>query len=84
MRIVSPNDHVLCAFSGSIDLIVVATLVHQAFGYRLHCVFVDKGLFRYKEREWLMTMFEMELHLHVTCIDASAQLLSILNGVEDL
>ena len=63
---------------------VVATLVHQAVGYCLHCVFVDNGLFMYKEREWLMTKFEMELHLLVTCVDAIAQLLSILNGVEDL
>lgn len=63
MRMVSPNDHVLCGLSGGVDSIVAPTLVLRAIGYGLHCVFVDNSLFRYEEREWLMTVFVTELRL---------------------
>lgn len=45
---VGPTDHVICALSGGVDSTVAATLVHRVLGDRLHCVFVDNGLLRYK------------------------------------
>ncbi|XP_078445886.1 GMP synthase (glutamine-hydrolyzing), putative / glutamine amidotransferase [Wolffia australiana] len=80
---VGPDDHVICALSGGVDSTVAATLVHRAIGDRLHCVFVDNGLLRYKERERVMATFESDLHLPVTCIDASARFLRELKGVKD-
>ena len=38
----------ICALSGGVDSTVAATLVHKVLGDRLHCVFVDNGLLRYK------------------------------------
>lgn len=38
----------ICALSGGVDSTVAATLVHSVLGDRLHCVFVDNGLLRYK------------------------------------
>ncbi len=38
----------ICALSGGVDSTVAATLVHKVVGDRLHCVFVDNGLLRYK------------------------------------
>ncbi|KAF2297848.1 hypothetical protein GH714_004021 [Hevea brasiliensis] len=75
---VGPEDHVICALSGGVDSTVAATLVYKAIGDRLHCVFVDNGLLRYKERERVMETFERDLHLPVTCVDASEQFLSKL------
>jgi GMP synthase (glutamine-hydrolysing) len=49
---VGPEDHVICALSGGVDSTVAATLVHKVVGDRLHCVFVDNGLLRYKV--WLL------------------------------
>ena len=43
-----PEDHVICALSGGVDSTVAATMVHKVLGDRLHCVFVDNGLLRYK------------------------------------
>ncbi|EPS62316.1 hypothetical protein M569_12473 [Genlisea aurea] len=80
---VGPDDHVICALSGGVDSTVAATLVHKAIGDRLHCVFVDNGLLRWKERERVMETFESDLHLPVTCIDASEEFLSKLKGVTD-
>ncbi|XP_017973593.1 PREDICTED: GMP synthase [glutamine-hydrolyzing] isoform X2 [Theobroma cacao] len=72
---VGPDDHVICALSGGVDSTVAAMLVHRAIGDRLHCVFVDNGLLRYKERERVMETFERDLHLPVTCVDATNQFL---------
>lgn len=80
---VGPEEHVICALSGGVDSTVAATLVHKAIGDRLHCVFVDNGLLRYKERERVMETFERDLHLPVTCVDAAEQFLSELKGVVD-
>jgi GMP synthase PP-ATPase subunit len=33
-----------------VDSTVAATLVHKVLGERLHCVFVDHGLLRFKVR----------------------------------
>lgn len=80
---IGPNAHALCALSGGVDSTVAAALVHKAIGDRLHCVFVDHGLLRFKERERVMAAFERELHLPVTCVDASQRFLGKLAGVED-
>ncbi|KAJ7952299.1 GMP synthase [Quillaja saponaria] len=77
------DEHVICALSGGVDSTVAATLVHKAIGDRLHCVFVDNGLLRYKERERVIETFERDLHLPVTCIDAVDQFISKLKGVTD-
>ncbi|KAF7828269.1 GMP synthase [glutamine-hydrolyzing] [Senna tora] len=80
---VGPDEHVICALSGGVDSTVAATIVHKAIGDRLHCVFVDNGLLRYKERERVMETFEKDLHLPVTCVDATHEFLTKLKGVTD-
>ncbi|XP_020572417.1 uncharacterized protein LOC110019178 isoform X2 [Phalaenopsis equestris] len=80
---VGPDEHVICGLSGGVDSTVAAVLVHKAIGDRLHCLFVDNGLLRYKERERVMSSFQNELHLPVTCIDASENFLGRLKGVKD-
>ncbi|KAL4191524.1 hypothetical protein AMTRI_Chr07g30380 [Amborella trichopoda] len=59
---VGPEDHVICALSGGVDLTVAATIVHEAIGDRLHCVFVDNGLLRFQEKERVMSTFQADLH----------------------
>ncbi|CAI5499827.1 unnamed protein product [Closterium sp. Naga37s-1] len=80
---VGPVKHAVCALSGGVDSTVAATLVHRAIGDRLHCIFVDNGLLRFQEQQRVMAMFEADLHLPVTCVDASDRFLSKLRGVTD-
>jgi GMP synthase (glutamine-hydrolysing) len=40
------DDQVICALSGGVDSSVVAVLLHNAIGRRLHCIFVNNGLLR--------------------------------------
>ncbi len=80
---VGETAHVICALSGGVDSAVAAALVHRAIGDRLHCVFVDNGLLRFQERERVMKMFQEQLHLPVTCVDAVDRFLDRLAGVSD-
>ncbi|KAK9813501.1 hypothetical protein WJX73_002822 [Symbiochloris irregularis] len=82
-QLVGPTEHVICALSGGVDSTVAATLVHQVLGDRLHCIFVDNGLLRYKEAERVMLTFTQHLHLPVTKVDDSARMLQRLKGVKD-
>jgi len=80
---VGPEDHAICALSGGVDSCVAAKLVHQVLGDRLHCVFVDNGLLRYKEAERVNQVFREKLHLPVTTVDAAERFLSKLAGNAD-
>lgn len=80
---VGPADHVICALSGGVDSTVAATLVHRVLGDRLHCVFVDNGLLRYKEAERVMATFNQHLHLPVTKVDDLERMLNRLRGLSD-
>eukprot|EP00898_Chlorokybus_atmophyticus_P004520 jgi/Chlat1/5069/Chrsp33S05063 len=82
-EMMGPTDHTICALSGGVDSTVAACLIHRAIGERLHCVFVDNGLLRYKEAERVMDTFQKHLHLPVTHVDASERFLSKLKGVTD-
>lgn len=80
---VGKDEHAICALSGGVDSAVAALLVHKVMGDRLHCVFVDNGLLRYKEAERVMQTFEQNLHFDVTHIDDSERTLQRLRGQTD-
>ncbi len=77
------DDRVLCALSGGVDSTVVATLLHEAIGDQLQCVFVDNGLLRLNEFEDVLAVYKKELYLPVKGIDASDLFLKKLKGVFD-
>ncbi len=80
---IGSKDHALCALSGGVDSVVAAALLHRAIGDRLHCVFVDHGLLRFKESARVMHAFRESLQLPVKCVDASKIFLKKLKGVVD-
>jgi len=77
------DDRVVCGLSGGVDSTVVATLVHEAIGDQLQCIFVNNGLLRKNEYQDVLDVYEEKLHLPVKGIDASDQFLDKLKGVFD-
>jgi GMP synthase (glutamine-hydrolysing) len=74
---------VLCALSGGVDSAVVATLVHQAIGDQLTCVFVDHGLLRQGEPEQVIRTFEREQGMNLLAVHAVEEYLEALAGITD-
>lgn len=77
------DSHVICGLSGGVDSTVAATLIHQAIGDQLQCVFVNNGLLRKNEFEDVLRLYKEHLKLPVKGVDASDQFLSRLTGVSD-
>lgn len=79
---IGPNDRVLLGLSGGVDSSVCAAILSKAIGKRLHCVFVNHGLLRYKEAEEVCETFKnFDLNFHYA--DASDLFFSSLKGVTD-
>lgn len=70
---------VIMALSGGVDSTVAATLIHQAIGKNLYCVFVDNGLLRKNEYEEVLKAYEV-LGLNIKGVDASARFYENLKG----
>jgi GMP synthase (glutamine-hydrolysing) len=77
------DGRVLCGLSGGVDSSVAATLVYRAIKERLICVFVNNGLLRKGEAERVCQLFVERFGQSFRYVDASAEFLSALQGVED-
>ncbi len=77
------GDEVLLGLSGGVDSSVAAALIHRAIGARLTCVFVDHGLLRLNEAEQVMDTFARNLGVRVVHVDAAAEFMAALAGVDD-
>lgn len=74
---------VLCALSGGVDSSVAAVLVHQAIGDNLTCVFVDHGLLRKDEGDWVEDIFKNQFKINFIRVNAKDRFLRKLKGVTD-
>jgi GMP synthase (glutamine-hydrolysing) len=75
------NDRVLLAFSGGVDSAVTALLLHKAIGDNLTCLFVDTGLLRLHEKQWVQDTFAKRFGLNLICVNAAQRFLQALGGV---
>ncbi len=76
------GQEVVLGLSGGVDSSVAATLLHQAIGRQLHCIFVDNGLLRKGEFEEVLDSYK-DMGLNVRGIRAAEFFLSELKGVTD-
>jgi GMP synthase (glutamine-hydrolysing) len=75
--------NVIVGLSGGVDSSVAAALVHAAIGDQLTAIFVDTGLLRKAEREYVERTFRKHMGMHLEVVDASADFLADLEGVVD-
>ena len=74
---------VLLALSGGVDSSVAALLLHRAVGDNLTCVFVDHGLLRKGEADFVEKTFGKELGVKLIRVDAKKHFLKKLAGIRD-
>jgi GMP synthase (glutamine-hydrolysing) len=77
------KSRVILGLSGGVDSSVAAALIHRAIGKQLTCVFVDNGLLRKGERDAVESLYKRNFKIDLRVVDASAQFLRLLKGVED-
>lgn len=77
------KDGILCALSGGVDSSVVALLLQRAVGQQLTCMFIDHGLLRLNEAEWVKNVFEDKHGIHLIVVDARERFLQALKDIED-
>jgi GMP synthase (glutamine-hydrolysing) len=74
---------VISALSGGVDSAVVATLIHQAIGNQLTCIFVNNGLLRRVEVERTFNAFRLNMGMNIIFVDAAERFLNRLKGITD-
>jgi GMP synthase (glutamine-hydrolysing) len=77
------DKKVLCGLSGGVDSSVAATLVHEAVGKQLTCIFVDHGLLRKNEGDQVEEIFTKRFHMNFVRVNCSDRFLGKLKGVTD-
>lgn len=82
IRKVVGSKQAICGLSGGVDSSVAAVLVHKAIGKQLTCIFVNNGVLRKDEAEKVQETFK-DMGLNLKYVDASAEFLTKLKGVED-
>ncbi|MBP5574222.1 MAG: glutamine-hydrolyzing GMP synthase [Bacilli bacterium] len=74
---------VLLGLSGGLDSSVVALLLHKAIGKNLICVFVDHGLLRKDEGDYVENLFRKKFDINLIRANAKDRFLAKLKGIED-
>jgi GMP synthase (glutamine-hydrolysing) len=77
------KSRVLLGLSGGVDSSVAAALLHRAIGKQLTCVFVDNGLLRKGEREYVEALYKRNFKIDLRIVDASKLFLKRLKGVTE-
>ena len=77
------DGKVVCALSGGVDSSVAATLIHEAVGDQLTCIFVNNGVMRREEPERTLVAFQRNLKMNVVYANATERFLTQLEGVVD-
>lgn len=73
----------IVAVSGGIDSTVTAVILREIFGDRLYPVFIDTGLLRSGEGEWVESLFQSLGFKNLLVVEASELFLEELRGVVD-
>lgn len=74
---------VLLALSGGVDSSVAAALLYRAIGNDLTCVFVDHGLLRKNEGDYVENTFRNRFGMNIIRVNAETRFLRKLSGITE-
>ncbi len=74
---------VLLGLSGGLDSSVVALLLHNAIGKNLVCVFVDHGLLRKDEGDYVTKLFREKFDINLIRVNAKERFFKELKGISE-
>ena len=77
------GQRVLLGLSGGVDSSVAAVLLHKAIGKNLVCVFVDHGLLRKDEGDFVERTFRDGFDMNLIRVNARDRFLEKLSGVTE-
>ena len=77
------GKRVLLGLSGGLDSSVVALLLHKAIGKNLVCVFVDHGLLRKDEGDYVEKVFRDKFDVNLVRVNAKDRFLTKLKGITE-
>ena len=77
------NKGVVLGLSGGVDSSVAAALLSRAVGKQLTCVFVDQGLMRKDEGDFVENTFTNLFDMNFVRVNCQEEFLSKLKGVSD-
>ncbi len=77
------DKKVILGLSGGVDSSVCAALIGKAIGDNLTCVFVDNGLLRKNERQYVESIFKKNFNFKMVTVRAENTFLKALKGVKD-
>lgn len=72
---------VLIPVSGGVDSAVTAALLHKAIGNRLNCLFINTGLLRKGDPEFVRKAFQEQMDINLIELDAQERFLKALCGI---
>lgn len=77
------SQKIVMAISGGVDSLVAASLIKEAVGASLHCVFIDTGLLRSYDLADLQNVIKTVGFKNIRIVPAKSKFLSSLKGITD-